>query len=358
MMIKLDNYQPVITVIVPVYNVGQYLTQCLESLQNQHFKNFEVILVDDGSTDNSPHICEVFSKKDPRFITVHTSNKGVSHARNLALKMANAPYVVFVDSDDIVAPTYLSSLYEALIQSKADILICNYIKFSQFENIRPLLESTDNVEFIDQIKIISIEEFRNSIFSLKINTQSLATGGYCFNKIFNKKILSDAYFPPLTAAEDEYFLFQLTHKSLKVAFVPITLYFYRQRNSSAVYQVDFAVKLWKTRKEILNLCLQHGWETRTIKAALYQHCITTLVDCFISPKDPSAYYPFIQQEYKNTFLKSKYAIDSSKLCLKLKRIKGILLLYRLPNFWVIGLVLICRRCFFFPLLWKKFTNRQ
>ena len=358
MMIKLDNYQPIITVIVPVYNVEPYLTQCLESLQNQNFKDFEVILVDDGSTDNCFEICDSFSKRDQRFITVHTSNKGVSHARNLALEIANAPYVVFVDSDDIVAPTYLSSLYEALILSKADVLICNYIKFSQFEHIKPILESTNNIDLISQIKTISVEEFRNSIFSLKTNALNLATGGYCFNKIFNKKMLSNVYFPSSISPEDEYFLFQLTHKSLKFAFIPLALYFYRQRDTSAVARSDFAVKLWESRKKILNLCLKHGWETRTVNAALYQHCITTMLDCFISRKAPSVYYPFIRQEYKSTFLESKQAIDMSKLRLKLKCIRWILLFYRFPNFLVMSFFQICRRCFFLPFLYRKFSNRR
>lgn len=359
-MRKTHCRQPIISVVIPIHNVEQYLTDCLESLQKQSFKNFEAILVDDGSTDSCPEICDLFSQKDSRFITIHTPNRGVSSARNLALKISHAPYIVFVDSDDIVSPIYLSSLYQALVESKSDVLICGYTKFSKSDDLEPLMRSLKSYspKLLDCVKNISTEEFRNSIFSLKTNTSNLPTGGYCFNKIFNKKILDGIFFPALTAAEDEFFLFQVTQKTIKIGLLPISLYYYRQRNTSAVYQDDFGIKLWFTRKQILNMCIKQNWETETIETALYQHCITALIDCFISPKKFYVYFPTMQKEYKSTFLLTKYSPNVEKLRPKIRRFRSVLIIYHLPKFLGMKIIKICRNCFFLPLLWRKVIQRQ
>ena len=115
---------PAISVIIPVYNMGPWLRDCLESVLAQTFTSFECILVDDGSTDDSPQICDHYAKKDDRFRVIHKANGGLSSARNAGLDDAAGEYIAFVDSDDVILPDYLKILYEALHQNDADMSIC------------------------------------------------------------------------------------------------------------------------------------------------------------------------------------------------------------------------------------------
>ena len=103
-----------ISIIIPVYNAEEYLDRCLHSVLDQDFTSFEVILVDDGSSDASPLICDRYSSTDPRFITLHQSNKGVSAARNSGLNMAQGEYVMFLDSDDVLLPDALEKMVDGL----------------------------------------------------------------------------------------------------------------------------------------------------------------------------------------------------------------------------------------------------
>ncbi|WP_051697984.1 glycosyltransferase family 2 protein [Prevotella sp. 10(H)] len=113
-----------ISVIIPVYNTEQYLEECLDSLLLQQFQDWECLLIDDGSTDGSGNICDRYAQKDSRFRVFHTINSGVSAARNLGIEHASAPYIAFIDSDDTVDSTYLSQLYEAIIEQKTELVVC------------------------------------------------------------------------------------------------------------------------------------------------------------------------------------------------------------------------------------------
>lgn len=117
--------EPLISVIIPVYNVEKYLNKCITSVVEQTYKNLEIIIVDDGSTDQSPEICDEWKKRDSRIQVVHSSNGGAGKARNTALDMATGDYVTFVDSDDYIAP----QMYQVLLEQFYDgigIVECNY----------------------------------------------------------------------------------------------------------------------------------------------------------------------------------------------------------------------------------------
>lgn len=116
---------PAISVIVPVYNVELYLNRCIDSILSQTFKDFELILVDDGSTDNSPSICDQY-KRDDRIIVLHQENSGVSVARNNGVKISSGDYITFIDSDDWIAPEYLSRLFYACSDYNADISVVSF----------------------------------------------------------------------------------------------------------------------------------------------------------------------------------------------------------------------------------------
>ena len=122
-----------ISIIVPVYNVDQYLENCIESILNQTFKDYELILIDDGSTDKSGEICDKYEKKDNRIKVIHKYNGGLSSARNAGLDLACGKYIGFVDSDDSIHPEMYEILYDLQQIYNADISVCSFKKV--YENI-------------------------------------------------------------------------------------------------------------------------------------------------------------------------------------------------------------------------------
>ena len=118
-----------VSIIVPVFNVEKYLRQCLDSILGQTFNQFEVIIVNDGSTDNSGAICQEYEARDNRIVYLEKENGGVSEARNLGLDFATSEYIIFIDSDDWIEPTYVEVLYEKIEEYQADIVFENYTSF-------------------------------------------------------------------------------------------------------------------------------------------------------------------------------------------------------------------------------------
>ena len=119
---------PLVSIIVPVYQVKDYIVECVESLRAQTYKNLEILLVDDGSTDGSGAMCDEYEAKDSRVRVIHQENQGLSAARNTGINLAMGEYVAFVDSDDVVMPDFIETLYKLLGKYQADIAFCGYVK--------------------------------------------------------------------------------------------------------------------------------------------------------------------------------------------------------------------------------------
>ena len=117
-----------ISIIVPVYNGQKYIRTCLDSILNQTYKNIELIIINDGSTDNSKTIIEEYVKRDKRIVAYHQNNKGVSDARNKGLKYATGKWIWFVDSDDIPSKSFLSEVFKINLKRETDIIVGNYMK--------------------------------------------------------------------------------------------------------------------------------------------------------------------------------------------------------------------------------------
>lgn len=115
---------PEISIIVPIYNVAQYLHKCVDSILAQTFTNFEVILVDDGATDNSGAICDAYAEQDSRVKVIHKVNGGLSDARNAGIEVAQAPYLGFIDSDDYISREMFQLLHDDIVREQADLAIC------------------------------------------------------------------------------------------------------------------------------------------------------------------------------------------------------------------------------------------
>lgn len=208
-----------VTVIVPVYNVEKYIGMCIESIIKQKYKNIEIILVDDGSSDSSGRICDEYAKNDTRIKVLHKENNGVSSARNLGIDNATGNYICFIDGDDYVMDDYVGYMLDLLKKENADISLCNRM-FGNFDN-----KQTDRVE----ISKISGEEALVSILNYKI-----PIGVY--SKMFKTEILKNnniKFFEDLFMGEG----FNFNVLSFQYAKTVVTsnwkVYYYRRDNSTS-----------------------------------------------------------------------------------------------------------------------------
>lgn len=155
---KMKN-NPLITVIVPVYKVENYLDQCVESIINQTYKNLEIFLVDDGSPDTCPKMCDDYGAKDPRIKVIHKENGGLSDARNAGTNVATGEYIAFIDSDDCIHEKYIEILHRLIEENDADISVCNNIRF--VDKLPPITTE------IEKVKVLSNTEAMKNMFYQK-----------------------------------------------------------------------------------------------------------------------------------------------------------------------------------------------
>ncbi len=197
-----------ISIIVPVYNVKDQLERCLESIRNQSYKNFECILIDDGSTDGSDEICNLYAQKDKRFIVIHQKNAGLSVARNSAMEIANGEYVSFIDSDDYVLPLYLEKMIDVMESNECDIVKCDYFKgIYEDESVEP-----------------TVDVFSGRVFTEKLLTDRI--GSQLWQYLYKRKLWKSIISPAGRYAQDMMILHRVTDRAKKVAVLSQKLYFY------------------------------------------------------------------------------------------------------------------------------------
>ena len=158
-----------ISVIVPVYNVKNYLEKCLDSIINQTYKNLEIILINDGSTDESLDICYMYEKKDNRIKVYNQENHGLSYTRNRGIELARGKYIGFVDSDDVISPFMYEFLYKAINEYNSKISICDFVRFSD----KPTFN--ESYESISLTKIDAIKELMIETYNFATNSHILVT---------------------------------------------------------------------------------------------------------------------------------------------------------------------------------------
>ena len=160
---------PLISIIVPVYNVKDYVEKCLDSICGQTYKNLEIVVVDDGSTDGSGEICDTYAQKDPRVKVIHRENRGVSAVRNEGLDIALGEYIGFVDGDDWIDSDMYEFLYELLIVNEADISVCShYIEKPGKRKIKYASDKVLNLIPRDAIRLLVKDDIVRNYLVLRI----------------------------------------------------------------------------------------------------------------------------------------------------------------------------------------------
>lgn len=217
-----------VSVIVPVYKVEPYLNRCIESIVCQTYMNLEIILVDDGSPDECPAMCDAWAEKDARIIVLHKKNGGLSDARNAGLNIATGEYISFVDSDDTVKPDYIEILYRRLTEENADISVVNYVKVDENGTEYP---QAPNETISDRV-YTGKEILRQSF---KISNPGTAFVVICA-KLYKREVFSEYRFERGRLNEDEFAFFPIYLKAEKVACVAKNEYLYLQRAGSIMNQ--------------------------------------------------------------------------------------------------------------------------
>lgn len=213
--------QALVSIVVPVYNRHNYLAECLDSLVAQTYQNLEIILVDDGSTDDSLAICQAYAKKDARFKVLAQSNAGVSVARNNGIQTATGQYLMFVDSDDYVASDYCEQAVSCLEKYNSDICCFGYVEVDKdSEKYIEKVAALDGPITKEQAMVITIED------------------SHPVNKIYKREMFANLKFPANKVYEDAYIMYKVFDLAKRISYLPQATYFYVQNKKSIVNEMS------------------------------------------------------------------------------------------------------------------------
>ncbi|NOW06392.1 glycosyltransferase family 2 protein [Clostridium beijerinckii] len=300
----MENTKDLISVIVPVYNVEKYLPQCIDSILNQTEKNLEIILVDDGSLDNSGKICDEFSKKDDRIIVIHKKNNGLSSARNAGLEIARGNYIGFVDSDDWLDKTMYEVLLKLLKENNSDISCCDFFKTANSNDSIPhidneIINSYNNIE--------SLNNFYNGLY-----TQTVVA----WNKLYKRELFKDISYPVGKIHEDEGTTYKLYYKANKITYTNRPLYYYRITPNSITTskfnkkRLDIIDVYDEKVKFIKNINNEEIY-SKTLKWYLFK-LINCYFECSNNIENNTEYLTLINQKVSETY-KSYIQSDKKQL---------------------------------------------
>lgn len=321
-MKKEEIKDPLLSVIVPVYNVEDYLSKCIDSLIVQTLKDIEIILVNDGSIDKSGDICDKYRLKDNRIKVIHKENGGLSDARNVGIDIARGKYISFIDSDDWIEPKMFEILYSLAIKNEADIVQGDYIKVYD-ENV-----IVNNIS--ERITKYNSEQILNELYGPNYIKTVIV-----WNKIYKRELFNEIRFPKGKLCEDEFTTYKILHNANLIIDTNIPMYYYRQREGS-IMNSNFNIRrldgleALKERKEYF---IRNKLTELSCKAEA-QLC-RTMKDFYIkihssNIKDKSYLLKILNREVRENyfkFIKNKEISIKEKLTLTLAILNNKLFFY-------------------------------
>lgn len=227
-----------ISVIIPVYNVEKYLRQCIDSVLSQTFQDFEIILVDDGSTDSSGKICDEYANKDNRIRVVHKPNGGLVSARKVGFEVSSGEYISNIDSDDWLEPNHLQVLYEGIKKENADI---SFADFFRNENERQVY--INNIPTSIEPRQIILDFFNGKIHA------------GLWNKLYRRALFEEnkISYPKYDYFEDMHTSISLMMYANEVAYIPVATYHYRYNSFSLTHNKDIVARIKSYEEFVLNM---------------------------------------------------------------------------------------------------------
>lgn len=227
--------EPLISVIVPVYEVEKYLDHCVKSIVDQTYRNLEIILVDDGSPDRCPQMCDEWAKRDSRIRVIHQSNAGSGAARNTALDAARGELIAFVDSDDYISHDMYEYLYKLMLQG-ADIAECGHEDVGHHDRV---FQTSD-----DNVRTYTVQEAMTEHICDRIFRQLI------WNKLYRREIIGDIRFPVGKKIDDEFFTYQVLGNAKTLIRSDKVCYAYRQQESSVMHSMSAQKRLQAVEAKI------------------------------------------------------------------------------------------------------------
>ena len=263
---EVENGGELVSIIVPVYNVENYLRMCLDSIEHQTYSNIEVLLINDGSPDSSGEICQEYVARDSRFRYFEKENGGLSDARNYGIDRASGRFLTFIDSDDWVEPTYVEDMYQAALNNNSEIVVSSYSQFDNKENHYLVHIWDDYYE-----KNYSNKKLMNSLPLLVRKDYSFLTS---WGILFSRKLFNNVKFPKGKVIEDSRTNYKLFSKSKCTTYINKSLYMYRiGREGSIINTVNEKLLIDQLECELERLAIY------TIKGWNYSDEKNNVLDC-------------------------------------------------------------------------------
>lgn len=269
-----------ISVLMPVYNSEKFLLETVQTVINQSYINWELILVDDGSTDNSKEICTKLMNDDKRIKYIFQENLGVSHTRNVALENAQGKYIVFVDSDDLIHEDYLKILINSIEKNNSDISVCNFIERK--------ISNTGKVEDITREfypkEVMEMSEMKDYI--MDFGNSGLLNP--LWNKIYKREIIENnniTFDEKVETGEDFIFNLQYFRKTKKISFIKEMLYYYIRRNNNSItykYIENMYEKGWEIHWLLESFLKDMGFYNEENAYVLYGNHLTGVFSAFLN----------------------------------------------------------------------------
>jgi Glycosyltransferases involved in cell wall biogenesis len=283
----------IVSVIVPVYNVSGYLRKCIDSICNSVYRELEIILVDDGSTDESGKICDKYEDLDERIKVIHKSNGGLSSARNVGMKAASGSYICFVDSDDYISKDMIQILLDKAVNTDADVVQCGFDRVDESGRIKSLMKVDEWVISGDEI-------------SLAYYTQCKSIPVIVWNKLFKKGLIDTVQFVEGRNNEDNMFGVDILPKVKIWASVDKILYHYLIRKNSIMgagftekkFDSIYALKYVTKKTELYAPeYLEYVYFNRALNAFYLYYDIWKS-----NLQDKKKYYKVVEEEFQNNFI--------------------------------------------------------
>ena len=289
--------EELVSIIIPIYNVEKYLEVCIDSIINQTYKNLEIILVNDGSTDNSYNICKKFEEIDNRIVLVNKENGGLSDARNAGIEKAKGNYICFIDSDDYIDNEFIEMLYKAIKENDVDISQCGY---KRFENSGKVVET----HAYNESKSIKSRDFMiDSYFGHVDNI-------VVWNKMYKTSIIKNMKFPVGKIHEDEFFTYKVLDRCENVFVIKECLYNYR-KNFDGIMLSKYNIK----RLDVLDalaerIIFYQEKKDKQLYNLTYLTYLECLISCYVNVKKHIVSNKDILKDLKKTYRKQYNNIKS------------------------------------------------
>ena len=302
--------EELISVIIPIYNIQNCLHKCINSVVSQTYNNLEIILVDDGSTDDSGIICDQYEKDDKRIKVIHKENGGLSDARNAGIAVATGKFYSFIDGDDYIVDDMLETMYKAILVNRAEISICNIKRVYEDGEIESFYEPTDKIEILE-----GLDRFKT------LNQPSVC------NKLFSARLFESVRFLKGKFYEDTFIYHEILYLAKSVVMTGQVGYWYRERKESILgygrytdRYFDFIEAIYCRMKFLMSKKIQpYGYEACL---SLYA-AVSNAEKCVRKTCDNKKKFENAYQQYEKAY---RYLMDSKETGVK-QKIRLIILRY-------------------------------